>query len=96
MKEINSKLWETPKHRKKLSEQFNLDCYMMARDFMVIQNRAIAAMLDGKPALSYKEMNQLILSMKKAQEMGKCAFGEIIESTQMKLDLRVVYDDPKE
>jgi hypothetical protein len=96
MKEINAKVWETPKHRKKLSEQFDLDCYKMARNFIVIQNRAIAAMLAGKAVPSYKEMNQLILSMKKAQEMGKCAFGEIIESTQMKLDLRVVYDDPKE
>lgn len=94
VKQLTEKTWN--KQKAKLSVQFDLDCYKIARAFLAIQSRAILNMQNGEFDLTQKEMNQMILSMKKAQEMCKCAFGEVIEATQMKLDLRVVYDDPKE
>lgn len=73
-------------------DPFNDDCYAFAREFVALQTgemREIVkghqdAIRDGKfPRLDQKAMNQMALSVRKAQEIGKNALGEATERKQL-------------
>jgi hypothetical protein len=83
-----------PKRRAALSALFDMQSYKVACALLALQSRELVAM-QREPAgsISPKELQALAMAARKAQEVGRVALGEVVETSQMTLDLRVIYDD---
>ena len=86
MKPTTARNW--PKQRPKLSAQFDLDSYKVARAFMALQSRELVIMQQQKAgSINQRDLNQMAQSLRKIQEMGRMALGETTDRQQLELNL---------
>lgn len=83
-----------PKRRAALSASFDLNCYRVASAQLALQARELTAWQREKAgSISARDFNLMAQAVRKAQETGRIALGEVVESAQMEMNLRVIYDD---
>lgn len=78
---------EWQEKRADFSEQFDANCYELARELIAIQRRELQE-LQKKPAgsLSVTAINKMALAARKSQELGRMALGETTDRKQLELN----------
>lgn len=73
--------------RAEFSEQFDADCYELARALIAVQLRELRE-FEQKPAgsLSQTALNKMALAARKSQELGRWALGETTDRKQLELN----------